>query len=252
MYIVSLIFFPNWDLDPAMAAAAPQRRPGFEHPPSVFQESTIAKYRVLTPAEIREFRRDFEACDEDKDGTIDRLEITHMLERNVGRAVSQEEVNQMMKLFDINGDGNISFEEYLTAICGQGWVEDDPPNFSTRRTVMVVVDRSEVAEKAFINALRMLVKRSPGKPALNDRLIIYHVTCADELKGKPSMYQAGVIMNMFEEDVFRIKLTEHFEVQYVTEEKKHGSLKAWELIRNYADAHAGVEVPDPSFFASIY
>lgn len=46
-----------------------------------------------------------------------------MLKLQLGRDPTDSEVEAMMKEFDINKDGKISFDEYVTGICGDDWTE---------------------------------------------------------------------------------------------------------------------------------
>ena len=55
------------------------------------------------------------------------VQLRPMLKLQLGRDPTDQEVNGMMKEFDINKDGKISFDEYVTGICGNGWTEASHP-----------------------------------------------------------------------------------------------------------------------------
>ncbi|XP_045182503.1 neo-calmodulin-like [Mercenaria mercenaria] len=75
-----------------------------------FREFLIRQYKSKSlEAQARESFRIF---DRDGNGTIDRKELKHAM-KMLGEELSDEEVEQMMKEADENGDGKINFEEFL-------------------------------------------------------------------------------------------------------------------------------------------
>jgi len=60
-----------------------------------------------------ELRQAFRVFDADGNGTIDKPELKRVMEM-VGEAVTKEQLDAMFKLADVNGDGEISFDEFCT------------------------------------------------------------------------------------------------------------------------------------------
>lgn len=69
--------------------------------------------RELTKQEIQEFREAFDMFDMDSGGTIESHELSHVMEK-LGEKPSAEEVDDMIRAVDLNGDGEIDFEEFIS------------------------------------------------------------------------------------------------------------------------------------------
>lgn len=66
---------------------------------------------------LRGLRILFKAMDRNKNGSVDPAEFKYAM-RDFGLELSEIEVTQIVKYFDSNGDGKISFNEFLTAMRG--------------------------------------------------------------------------------------------------------------------------------------
>ena len=66
----------------------------------------------LSEEKITEFKAAFELFDKDRDGTITTKELG-ILMRNLGRNPSEEELKQMIREVDLDGNGTIDFKEFL-------------------------------------------------------------------------------------------------------------------------------------------
>lgn len=67
----------------------------------------------LTEKKISELREAFEIFDRDQDGYITIKELADIM-RNLGQPPSESEVQDMIAEVDIDGNGNINFQEYLS------------------------------------------------------------------------------------------------------------------------------------------
>jgi calmodulin len=68
--------------------------------------------KSLSEEKIAEFRCAFELFDKDRDGKITTKELGAVIE-NLGQSPSEEELLEMIKEVDLNGNGSIDFNEFL-------------------------------------------------------------------------------------------------------------------------------------------
>ncbi len=61
-------------------------------------------------AKVREAFREF---DKDGNGRISAAELRHVM-TNLGRKLTDEEVDEMIREADIDGDGQVNYEEFIT------------------------------------------------------------------------------------------------------------------------------------------
>ena len=66
----------------------------------------------LTEETINQFHYFFDLFDKDSSGTITTKELGTIM-RNLGQNPSEEELKQMIREVDLNGDGTIDFKEFL-------------------------------------------------------------------------------------------------------------------------------------------
>lgn len=66
---------------------------------------------------LRSLRTFFRNLDHNKNGTIDPIEFKYGM-RDFGLELTEIEVSQIVKYFDKNGDGKISFDEFLYGMRG--------------------------------------------------------------------------------------------------------------------------------------
>ena len=66
---------------------------------------------------LRGLRVMFKAMDRNRNGTLSPVEFKYAM-RDYGLNISEIEVTQIVKHFDTNGDGMLSFDEFLRAIRG--------------------------------------------------------------------------------------------------------------------------------------
>ena len=68
----------------------------------------------LSADQIAELKKAFEVMDANKDGEVTKDELKSLL-KGLGEDVTDEVVDEMIKIADENGDGKIQFEEFCKA-----------------------------------------------------------------------------------------------------------------------------------------
>ena len=75
----------------------------------------------LSPEQAAELKKAFEVMDTNKDGVVTKDELMTLL-KNLGENVSDDVIDEMIKIADENGDGKIQFEEFVkAATAGNMW-----------------------------------------------------------------------------------------------------------------------------------
>ena len=65
----------------------------------------------LSEDQVAELRKAFDVMDENKDGQVTKEELKKLLS-NLGEEVTDEVVDEMISIADVNGDGKVNFEEF--------------------------------------------------------------------------------------------------------------------------------------------
>ena len=70
--------------------------------------------KKFTKNQIKMLRKEFKGCDENGDGVLNREELKNLLENENLRIddVTDEMVDEIMIVADINDDGTVSFKEF--------------------------------------------------------------------------------------------------------------------------------------------
>ena len=68
----------------------------------------------ICPELKKQYQDAFEMFDKDKDGTISAKELANVMETLIGQKPSMDEINSMIKEVDLNSDGKIELEEFIT------------------------------------------------------------------------------------------------------------------------------------------
>ncbi|KAL2787031.1 hypothetical protein BJX66DRAFT_311818 [Aspergillus keveii] len=78
-----------------------------------FDEFLILMSRKVKDSDPEaELREAFAVFDQDKSGTISADELRRVL-RSIGDDVSDADVDEMLRMADVNGDGSIDYEEFV-------------------------------------------------------------------------------------------------------------------------------------------
>lgn len=64
-------------------------------------------------AEVDELREVFACFDRDSSGAVTTAELAHML-KSINKNYTEEQLKNIIRKFDVNGDGQIDFDEFLT------------------------------------------------------------------------------------------------------------------------------------------
>ncbi|KAK8078962.1 calmodulin [Apiospora phragmitis] len=75
--------------------------------------------RVLSQEEIAVFKELFDSYDDDKGGNITVEEFAKVMSKSPGQQPTEAEVQQIIKEVDLDGDGTINFNEFITMMTGQ-------------------------------------------------------------------------------------------------------------------------------------
>ena len=68
----------------------------------------------LTADQVAELKKAFEVMDANKDGVVTKEELRTLL-KGLGEDVTDDVVDEMIKIADENGDGKIQFDEFVKA-----------------------------------------------------------------------------------------------------------------------------------------
>jgi len=77
---------------------------------------TLRKLLGLTTRSAAEYRKAFDKLDVDGSGTVERSEVSTLLEEIYGGTPPEFEVNTFMRLFDADNDGVVSWEEFASTL----------------------------------------------------------------------------------------------------------------------------------------
>ncbi|KAK2154774.1 hypothetical protein LSH36_258g05110 [Paralvinella palmiformis] len=72
----------------------------------------MARQQCLSPAELEQAFRMF---DRDHDGFIDARELRHLL-TNLGEKLTDQEVDEMIREVDVDGDGKVDYGEFVAML----------------------------------------------------------------------------------------------------------------------------------------
>ncbi|KAG6367770.1 hypothetical protein INS49_001965 [Diaporthe citri] len=112
--------------------------------------------KQLSAEEISIFRDCFNEYDTDKGGNITVEEFARVM-RKTNPSVSDEEVSKIISEVDLDGDGTINFDEFITMMTGQPYKSPEP---ACGRIVGSVAAFRGVSN---VSALLKRVALSPGE-----------------------------------------------------------------------------------------
>ena len=91
------------------AASINQHTDRLDVPVAFLEPNPFQPRRTFTEDDLKEA---FKVFDKDNDGYISAAELRHVL-TNIGEKLSDEEVDEMIREADIDGDGQINYEEFV-------------------------------------------------------------------------------------------------------------------------------------------
>lgn len=106
--------------------------PGHHH----HVRSKKAKSVKLSKEELKSLKKEFDSIDTDHNGELDRKELERFMEKN---NFEIEFVNIAIKLFDEDGNGRISFDEFVKFTQALSKLDKDP--FLLQRMLFATLDQ---------------------------------------------------------------------------------------------------------------
>jgi len=79
---------------------------------SIIKPPKQITWESLTDEEREAIKSDFETIDKNKNGVIDKIEIRSIIEKRSGLKMSDALVQNFFDTFDLNNDGEVTWEEY--------------------------------------------------------------------------------------------------------------------------------------------
>ncbi|XP_067015135.2 calmodulin isoform X4 [Anabrus simplex] len=110
------------------------------------------KTHRVSRSQMKEFREAFRLFDKDNDGSITQDELGRVM-RSLGQFAREDELEQMLHEVDIDGDGNVSFEEFVQIVANMG--------AATEKT-------ADEEEKELRDAFRVFDKHNRGYISASD------------------------------------------------------------------------------------
>ncbi|GFQ06757.1 calmodulin [Phtheirospermum japonicum] len=115
-----------------------------------------------------ELNEAFRVFDKDQNGFISVAELCHVM-TNLGEKLTDEEVNEMIREADVDGDGQINYEEFVVDADGNGTI-DFPEFLNLMARKMKDTDSEGELKEAFrvfdketINYLGIALGHNPEK-----------------------------------------------------------------------------------------
>ena len=68
-----------------------------------------------------ELKEAFRVFDKDQNGFISAAELRHVM-TNLGEKLTDEEVDEMIREADVDGDGQINYEEFVKVMMAKWWI----------------------------------------------------------------------------------------------------------------------------------
>jgi hypothetical protein len=93
---------------------------------------------LFSDDELRGYRAQFDACDEDGGGTIQNDELKSVL-RACGMSVTDKQVGEMITEFDTDGNGELDFDEFLAMMFK---IQSEPNDAEMKKAIFEVRGRA--------------------------------------------------------------------------------------------------------------
>eukprot|EP01132_Coremiostelium_polycephalum_P011567 gene11567-14169_t len=116
----------------------------------VIQSESLAKQHTgVTAEELAEFKQCYNHFDKDNDNKLNRLELSSCL-KSLGEDLSEEQLARVMSIIDKDGNGNVSFEEFVEYMVNSRKVSDTAD--STRSQFRTMADDKDFITEAQIRS----------------------------------------------------------------------------------------------------
>ena len=153
--------------------------------------------RELTVDNVSEFRRAFDFLDIDKDGMISSSDLMAIAKLMGGEIPNESDVNRWIRVFDMNHDLRISFDEFVATL----FVKMD--NFMTEVEILDLFQKCDVSNRGYItieNIVQAMTNIGKNLQVSEARLMVRDAN-SNCTNGKIEIAEFNRIMGIMRKDI---------------------------------------------------
>ncbi|ONK68204.1 uncharacterized protein A4U43_C05F8780 [Asparagus officinalis] len=153
--------------------------------------SIIMKFPKIDES-LRKCKTIFEEFDEDSNGTIDRVEMKHCFQK-LEIDFSEEEINDLFEVCDINEDMGMKFNEFIVLLCLVYLLKEPADSTVVQGKYQLGFPDLQATFETLVNAFVFLDKNSDGYVSKSEMVQAINETTSGERSSGP------IAMRRFEE-----------------------------------------------------